>query len=94
MLLQREGSLCVCELTAALNIVQPKVSRHLATLREAGLVADERRGQWVHYRMPNNIPPWVCNILQAPAGGLDDQEERDRLAAMPSRPPQFSAKQQ
>ncbi|BAU56752.1 arsenate reductase [Halorhodospira halochloris] len=86
MLLQSEGSLCVCELTAALDIVQPKVSRHLATLRAAGLVVDERRGQWVHYRLPDNLPVWVQEILKATVHGHDDRTERERLAAMPARP--------
>ena len=51
VLLQREGELCVCELVHALDLPQPKVSRHLALLREAGVVEDRRAGQWVHYRL-------------------------------------------
>ena len=42
MLLELEGELCVCELTYALHIAQPKVSRHLSVLRETGLVQDRR----------------------------------------------------
>jgi len=38
VLLQQEGELCVCELTYVLGVVQPKVSRHPAPLREAGIV--------------------------------------------------------
>ena len=41
--------MCVCELSAALGITQPSVSKHLSILREAGLVQDERDGQWIDY---------------------------------------------
>lgn len=47
LLLKKE--LCVCELCDVLEESQPKVSRHLAKLRDAGLVKDERQGQWVFY---------------------------------------------
>ncbi|GBD29874.1 Arsenic resistance transcriptional regulator ArsR1 [bacterium HR32] len=50
-LLARHGSLCVCELQAALPLAQPTVSHHLKVLREAGLVEAERRGTWVYYRL-------------------------------------------
>jgi ArsR family transcriptional regulator len=45
------GELCVCHLEAALKLSQPKVSRHLATLRAAGVVEDRRDGTWVYYRL-------------------------------------------
>ena len=45
------GELCVCHLEEALELSQPKVSRHLATLRAAGVVEDRRDGSWVHYRL-------------------------------------------
>ncbi len=48
---------------------QPKVSRHLAMLRETGLVLDERRGQWVHYRLAPELPAWVEAILDAAVDG-------------------------
>jgi len=41
--------MCVCEICEVLEESQPKVSRHLARLRESGLVRDDRRGQWVFY---------------------------------------------
>ena len=64
MLLQREGVLCVCELTHALNLSQPKISRHLAHLRESGLLRAERQGQWMYYRTDPALPEWAENILQ------------------------------
>ncbi|MDE2482570.1 MAG: helix-turn-helix transcriptional regulator [bacterium] len=42
---------CVCDFTAALPLNQPTVSHHLKLLRDAGLVASERRGTWVYYRL-------------------------------------------
>jgi ArsR family transcriptional regulator len=45
------GELCVCHLEEALGLSQPKVSRHLAALRSAGVVADRREGTWVYYRL-------------------------------------------
>jgi ArsR family transcriptional regulator len=43
------GTACGCELEAPLGLAQPTVSHHLRILREAGLIAGERRGRWVHY---------------------------------------------
>ncbi len=43
--------LCVCELCDILDESQPKVSRHLAKLRDIGLVKDERKGQWIFYNL-------------------------------------------
>ena len=45
------GELCVCHLEEALRVSQPKVSRHLAILRAAGVVEDRRDGSWVYYRL-------------------------------------------
>ncbi len=49
--LLEQGELCVCDITAALDMVQPKVSFHLSTLKEAGLIKDRKQGKWVHYRL-------------------------------------------
>ena len=46
-----EGELCVCDLVAVLRLPQSTVSRHLAYLRNAGLVDDSRHGVWMHYRL-------------------------------------------
>ena len=43
------GELCVCDIVAALDMIQPKVSFHLAVLKDAGLVKDRRQGKWTHY---------------------------------------------
>lgn len=58
-----EAPMCVCDLMAQLALSQPKVSRHLALLRDVGLVTTERRGQWVYYSVANNLPAWVINTF-------------------------------
>lgn len=89
-LLSHEGELCVCELTHAIQMPQPKVSRHLALLRESGIVADRRRGQWIFYRINPNLPAWVHDILERAAREIAPTEpfirDRERLANMVGRP--------
>jgi ArsR family transcriptional regulator len=69
-LLAAEGELCVCDLTRALALSQPMISRHLASLREAGIVSDRRAGVWVHYRLHPDLPAWAGNALRATFDGL------------------------
>ncbi len=64
MLIEHEGELCVCELTAALQEIQPKVSRHLAQLRQCELLIDRRQGQWVFYRINPSLPDWAKSVLK------------------------------
>jgi len=45
------GELCVCDIVAALDMIQPKVSFHLCVLKEAGLLKDRKQGKWIHYRL-------------------------------------------
>jgi ArsR family transcriptional regulator, arsenate/arsenite/antimonite-responsive transcriptional repressor len=47
--LLEHGELCVCDIVAALDTIQPKVSFHLSTLKESGLIRDRKQGKWVHY---------------------------------------------
>ena len=55
-LLTQRAQLCVCHLTDALALPQSTISRHLNTLKHAGLVQSERKGQWVHYHLCHNHP--------------------------------------
>jgi len=64
MLIEHEGELCVCELTEALDESQPKISRHLAQLRQCGLLLDRKQGQWVYYRINPSLPGWAKSVLQ------------------------------
>jgi ArsR family transcriptional regulator len=59
MLLQA-GELCICELTHALDLSQPKISRHLAHLREGGLLLTRRDGLWMYYRINPDRPGAAC----------------------------------
>ncbi|WP_142426042.1 metalloregulator ArsR/SmtB family transcription factor [Klebsiella aerogenes] len=63
MLLRESGELCVCNLCAATGQSQPKISRHMAILRESELVLDRRQGKWVHYRLSPHMPAWAAEII-------------------------------
>lgn len=76
LLIQQEGELCVCELMAALDDSQPKISRHLAQLRTCGILVDERRGQWVYYSLEKGLPSWALEILQVASKAKSDALSR------------------
>ncbi len=52
--LLEHGELCVCDIVAALDMIQPKVSFHLSVLKEAGLIKDRRQGKWIHYSIDSS----------------------------------------
>jgi len=52
--LLEHGELCVCDIAAALQTSQPRISFHLSTLREAGLIRDRREGKWIHYSLTDS----------------------------------------
>ncbi len=90
VLLSRESELCVCELTHALDEIQPKISRHLALLREAEVVLDRRQGQWVYYRLNPELSEWAHTVLSETADGITKQtpfnSDQRTLSKMPNRP--------
>lgn len=88
LLIAREGELCVCELSTALEAIQPKVSRHLALLRKCALLIDQRRGQWVFYQINPALPTWAKDILSLSLANNDRllREDIQRLNHMGSRP--------
>ena len=88
LLIAREGELCVCELTHALELSQPKISRHLAQLREAGILMDRRKGQWVYYRLNPDLPAWVTAVLKEVVDANQQwlETETKRLCGMNDRP--------
>jgi ArsR family transcriptional regulator len=89
-LLAVEGEVCVCEFVAALQELQPSVSRHLALLRDGGWITSRREGTWMHYRLAR-LPKWARTLLDGLIGGGVPAETlrdvRSRLAAFPGRPP-------
>jgi ArsR family transcriptional regulator len=59
------GEVCVCDIHESLKLSQPKVSRHLAYLRKAGLVETRRNGLWVHYRLATAPDPVLGTVRNA-----------------------------
>jgi ArsR family transcriptional regulator, arsenate/arsenite/antimonite-responsive transcriptional repressor len=62
--LLREGELCVCEVTEALELPQSLLSFHLKVLREAGLVRDRRKGRWVYYALDPEAVDLMSGFLR------------------------------
>lgn len=74
----RDDEVCVCFFVEALNESQPKISRHLAYLRKAGLVSARREGKWMHYKtiFPKN--PYLRDVLESTLNSLVAQNELQR----------------
>jgi ArsR family transcriptional regulator len=89
-LLAAEGELCVCEFTQVLGESQPKVSRHLALMREEGLVDARREGTWMHYRLNPGLPAWAGRIIASAHAELRRQapfrQDAGQLKRMGERP--------
>ncbi len=69
-------TMCVCELTKALDLAQPTVSKHLKILVEAGLVDSEKNEKWVNYYLSDGEKsPYVANLLGSIKHWLDDDPE-------------------
>jgi len=68
---------CVCELMRTLGAGQSRMSRHMAILKQAGLVSDRRDAQWVRYSRRSDLAPDVAAIVSAVLAALErlDQAE-------------------
>ena len=89
LLLLADGQpLCVCELMVALELSQPKVSRHLAELRDCGIVEGERQGRWVYYALHRDLPDWARRVLEETSAASGDYlaQPRARLAEQARAP--------
>jgi ArsR family transcriptional regulator, arsenate/arsenite/antimonite-responsive transcriptional repressor len=88
-----DREVCVCYFVGILRIGQPKVSRHLAYLRRAGIVAARRDGRWMHYRLATPREPAAADILRATLAHLKSlpQMQRDlaRLGSACCAPERF-----
>ncbi len=75
--------LCVCFLVEVLKTNQPKISRHLAYLRRAGVVSARRDGKWMHYRLVEPPDPHAASIFREVRTWLADntamQSDRQQL---------------
>ena len=84
--LMADGEVCVCFFIEVIDQPQPKISRHLAYLRKAGLVTSRREAKWVHYTITPPEDPSVHAAFEAIMTTLrrDRQMQRDRalLAGM------------
>jgi ArsR family transcriptional regulator, arsenate/arsenite/antimonite-responsive transcriptional repressor len=84
------GEVCVCDIHDSLGLPQPKVSRHLAYLRRAGLVETRRTGLWVHYRLATLDDPVLQTLLDAVGHAISHLDsgtrDRKRLARIADTP--------
>lgn len=84
--LMGDDEVCVCFLVEVLGMNQPKISRHLAYLRRAGIVAARRQGKWMHYRLSPPMDSHAKTVLTAARAYLMDdpqmQMDRSRLVRL------------
>jgi ArsR family transcriptional regulator, arsenate/arsenite/antimonite-responsive transcriptional repressor len=80
----RGDEVCVCFFVEILKTNQPKISRHLAYLRRAGIVGVRRQGQWMHYRVVEPADANAARVLKDVMSWLETdnemQRDRERLA--------------
>jgi len=83
---------CVCYFVEILRQGQPKISRHLAYLRRAGIVSARREGRWMHYRICTPADPAAASILNATLVSLRNDKQMqadlaklDRACCAPER---------
>ncbi len=67
-----KGELCVCDIMVVLDAAQPKVSRHLAYLKRAGLVSDRRQGPWRHYSLTRPQSSFQKRLISCLGACLDE----------------------
>ena len=93
-LIHKNKSVCVCELTYALELSQPKISRHLTPLRKFAILSDKKIGKWVYYsinsNLDENLKQLLNNILNTYA--MSDKAKNDvkMLNTMKNRPKDLS----
>ncbi|ACO31688.1 Arsenical resistance operon repressor [Acidobacterium capsulatum ATCC 51196] len=88
--LMRDREVCVCDFVEILGQSQPKISRHLAYLRRAGIVCARREGKWMHYRIERPADAGAAAILETTLQQLDAKREmrsdRAKLGRMSCAP--------
>src|SRR6185295_3262184 len=73
-----DDEVCVCFFVEVLKINQPKISRHLAYLRRAGVVSARREGKWMHYRLVEPPDPNAARIFREVRDWLANNPEMQR----------------
>jgi ArsR family transcriptional regulator, arsenate/arsenite/antimonite-responsive transcriptional repressor len=98
--LMDDDEVCVCFFVEILKMPQPRVSRHLAYLRRAGIVATRREGKWMHYRIVSPADGHAARIFQEVreylAADREMQQDRARLVKVccaPALPVPFEDEQ-
>ena len=76
--LMRDDEVCVCFFVEILKTNQPKISRHLAYLRRAGIVDARREGPWMHYRIINPPDEDAARVLKDVMLWLENDREMQR----------------
>ncbi|SFG96998.1 ArsR/SmtB family transcription factor [Sporolactobacillus nakayamae] len=61
----KQGERCVCEFVDLFDLSQPAISQHLKKMRAAGLINERKQGTWVYYRLNDQLPSYVTEIIQA-----------------------------
>ena len=91
-----DDEVCVCFFVEVLKINQPKISRHLAYLRRAGLVSARREGKWIHYRLAEPPDAHAANIFRELRAGLpndpamkNDRARLEKICCAPRLPIQL-----
>jgi ArsR family transcriptional regulator len=76
--LMSEQEICVCYFIEVIGAPQPKISRHLAYLRRAGIVAARRDGKWMHYKLTIPQNSHAASILRSTIEALQQDREMQR----------------
>jgi ArsR family transcriptional regulator len=91
-----DDEVCVCFFVEVLKINQPKISRHLAYLRRAGVVSARREGKWIHYRLIEPPDPHAANIFREVRAALpndpamkNDRARLEKICCAPQLPIQL-----
>jgi ArsR family transcriptional regulator len=91
-----DDEVCVCFFVEVLKINQPKISRHLAYLRRAGVVSARREGKWIHYRLVEPPDPHAANIFREVRAALPndpamkgDRARLEKICGAPQLPVQL-----
>jgi ArsR family transcriptional regulator, arsenate/arsenite/antimonite-responsive transcriptional repressor len=95
--LMGDREICVCYLVEILGQPQPKISRHLAYLRNAGIVAARRDGKWMHYRIVMPPNEGAAQVLRQVLQSLQEEKpmktDRNRLNKACCTPEKFETLQ-
>src|SRR2546423_7242059 len=91
-----DSEVCVCFLVEILKTSQPKISRHLAYMRRAQIVAARREGKWMHYRLTDPPDEHAAHIFREVRASLSehpelqrDRENLEKICCAPQLPVQL-----